>query len=54
MKWGEKKLEREEKLEKERSDKKVGPGLNAGSSTPVTTCQGVHRSQELGVRDAGA
>ena len=32
MKWGEKKPEREEK---ERSDRKVGPRLNAGSSAPL-------------------
>ena len=31
------KLEREEKEEEERSGKKVGPGLNVGSSAPVTT-----------------
>jgi len=34
MKWGEKKPKREEKEEEERSDRKVGPGLNAGSSAP--------------------
>ena len=28
MKWGEKKPERKEKEEKERSGRKVGPGLN--------------------------
>ena len=34
---GREKPEREEKEEEERSGKKVGPGLNAGSSAPVTT-----------------
>ena len=30
MKWGEKKPERGEKEEEERSGRKVGPGLNGG------------------------
>jgi len=34
MKWGEKKPERQEKEEEERSGRKVGSGLNAGSSVP--------------------
>ena len=34
---GREKPEREEKEEEERSGKKVGPGLNAGSSAPVIT-----------------
>jgi hypothetical protein len=34
---GREKPEREEKEEEERSGKKVGSGLNAGSSAPVTT-----------------
>ena len=33
---GREKLERREKEEEERLGKKVGPGLNAGSSAPVT------------------
>ena len=67
--WGEverEKPEKEEKEEEERSGRKVGPGLNAGSSAPVTTASSstprstvpssalvvIDRAQELSARDA--
>ena len=55
---GREKPERKEKEEEERSGRKVGSGLNAGSSASVTLApsplQVIDRAQELGARDAGA
>ena len=53
MKWGEKKPEREEKEEEERSGSKVGPGLNGrklGASHPGVKIYGA----KLGARVTGA
>ena len=47
MKWGEKKSEREEKEEEERSGRKVGPGLN-GRELGAT-----HSGAELGTKIYG-
>ena len=57
MKWGEKKSERKEKEEKERSGRKVGPGLNGkelGASHSGAELGAKIYSAKLGTRVTGA
>ena len=57
MKWEEKKLEREEKEEEERSGRKVGPGLNGkelGASHSGAELGAKIYSAKLGTRVTGA